>query len=391
MVATRVLSVLALASTAFAMIRIPLEVSPRQRISREAIARHLEAKYTGQANANKWSEPLNDFSDAQYYGNIMIGTPPQKFKVLFDTGSSNLWVPCSNCGILDIACYTHSKFYCSRSSTCQQTSTAFKIQYGSGSMEGHVDYDNVYWGSSTSDPMVTKQGFACATKEPGLTFVAAKFDGILGMGWNRISVDQLTTPFNNLMTQNAACKKQGSFAFYLNRDPTTGSPMGGELTLCGNDPNHYTAPINWVPVSKDGYWQLAGDSISVGSTSIASGGFAGIADTGTSLMVGPTAAISQIQTAIGATPLAHGEYTVDCSKLSSMPNIVFTINKVQYTLTPNDYVLKVEGLCLSGFMGMDLPASTGIQWILGDVFIGKFYTVFDMQNNRIGFATAKYS
>lgn len=44
---------------------------------------------------------IKDYQNSQYFGEMSVGTPAQKFDVIFDTGSSNLWVPasdCSNCG-----------------------------------------------------------------------------------------------------------------------------------------------------------------------------------------------------------------------------------------------------------------------------------------------------
>uniref|UniRef100_A0A8D8XML9 Lysosomal aspartic protease n=1 Tax=Cacopsylla melanoneura TaxID=428564 RepID=A0A8D8XML9_9HEMI len=331
-----------------------------------------------------YPEPLKNYLDAQYYGIVSLGTPPQQFKVIFDTGSSNLWVPSKHCSLLNLACWTHSQYTDTASTTFKKNGTEFAIRYGSGAVSGYLSQDILQIGGLT----IKSQTFGEAIKEPGLTFVAAKFDGILGLGYDNIAVDGVEPPFYNIIQQKLL--EKNVFGFYLNRNPADDN--GGEIMFGGINQDKITGDISYAPVSRKGYWQFKVDAINMKENVYCSNCQA-IADTGTSLIVGPTEVIAEVNKLIGSTSVINGANIVSCDQMKDMPNVDIVVAGKSFTLTPDDYVLKIteagHTLCLSGFAGMDIPPPNGPLWILGDIFIGKYYTIFDMDQNQVGFAQVK--
>ncbi|CAG9315234.1 unnamed protein product [Blepharisma stoltei] len=88
--------------------------------------------------------PISNYLDAQYYGPISIGTPPQPFTVTFDTGSQILWVPSKTC--TSLACYTHHMYNSKASSTYKKNGDTVITGYASG----FVSQDTLTWADSLS-------------------------------------------------------------------------------------------------------------------------------------------------------------------------------------------------------------------------------------------------
>ncbi|XP_054822831.1 aspartic proteinase-like [Prosopis cineraria] len=488
-----------LPSFSFGILRIGLKKRPLDlqriraaRAAREELRLGRPVKDLYQFISNSHDEdilPLKNYVDVIYYGEIGIGTPPQTFTVIFDTGSSNLWVPSSWC-YLSIACYVHSWYKSSKSSTYTKNGTSCEIQYGTGSIFGFFSQDNVEVG----DVVVKHQDFIEATREESLSFALLEFDGIFGLGFQEISVEQAVPVWYNMVKQDLVGEKV--FSFWLNVDPEV--EEGGEVVFGGVDPNHFKGKHTYVPVTRKGYWQIEIRDFLIGglSTGVCEGGCAAIVDSGASLLAGPTSVVAEINHAIGAEgifsseckelasqfadkiwdllvsgvdpdevcshlslcstygdrskstgiemvtettereglsardnntcslcemavvwiqnqlkrkavkekvinyinqlcerlPSPSGESTVSCESISQMPNISLTIGDELFNLTPQQYILRsgqgVAAICLSGFASFDIPPPYGPLWILGDVFMRAYHTIFDYGNLQVGFAKA---
>ncbi|KAK6045935.1 eukaryotic aspartyl protease [Cooperia oncophora] len=154
--------------------------------------------------SRRYITQLRNNGDMSYYGNIQIGTPPQTFRVLFDTGSSTLWIPCAKC--IDDECLNHRKFNCEASTSCTPSGTPFSTTYGTGAMEGTIMYDKVCFGTDQIFCTDRSQGFACAENEPGNAFADSKFDGILGMAWDSLAWEGIPQPMTQIFANKVLCK-----------------------------------------------------------------------------------------------------------------------------------------------------------------------------------------
>lgn len=319
-------------------------------------------------------QPIFNYLDTQYYGKVEIGTPPQKFGVVFDTGSANVWVPSIKC--ITKGCLGHPTYNHLISSTFTSDNRPFEITYGTASVKGIISGDNV--STAQSQLTATKFLFGEATSVNGSSFTNNKFEGVFGLGFKSISILGLPTYLDILQNQGKISVK--STSFYLTRNPGS---TGSTLIWGGASTKYYNGPIQYFPVVDSSYYVINFDSFTVGSKVIKV--TYAIVDSGTSFIVGSYLVIEPLLKAIG-------EVKKDCSNISSLPTVVFKFSGKPFPLAPEDYVINngndSDPQCVVGFTYLHaLPLENTV--VVGDTFMKVYYTEFDESNNRVGFAEAK--
>nr|APC92574.1 midgut cathepsin D-like protein CatD3 [Dysdercus peruvianus] len=332
-------------------------------------------------NFNKKSvgTKISSYLDGNYYGEISIGSPPQTFKVIFDTSSSDLWVPSKKCSKFNLACWTLKLYDSSKSATYEEGSTSFSVSYIEGETTGFVSRDIVKIGSLE----LINQTFGEAVHQPSKTFYSTKLSGIVGLAFP-YSTNTGVPPIRRII--NEMLLEKNIFSVVLNRFGN--SESGGEIIFGGWDDTKFNASsIKYIPLMDNTEWIFDLDFISAGDGEELCIKCQAMASTGTPYIIGHTKLVDELYEKIGAKKHSNMA-TVDCREIEKLPSVTFSINGNKYSIKGKDYVIKKTKFlfwseCVVGIVGM--PLYSFQPWILGDLFLQNYYTIFDIENYQIAF------
>eukprot|EP00163_Fabomonas_tropica_P010442 TRINITY_DN2058_c0_g1_i1.p1 TRINITY_DN2058_c0_g1~~TRINITY_DN2058_c0_g1_i1.p1 ORF type:complete len:303 (-),score=77.01 TRINITY_DN2058_c0_g1_i1:101-1009(-) len=287
---TLALLALCVAAATATMSTIPLDYTEKSEEERRLGSQVLSFLQKSAVEGAPTAVKLHNYLDTEYVGGIDVGTPPQRMRVVFDTGSANLWFPSSEC--YSAACEKHDRYNHHRSSTYVPEGNGVFVHYASGAINGFLSQDQVKLG----DYNIPNQRFAEVTKEHGYVFLLGKFDGVLGLSYPSLALKHTTPVFDSLWKEGILPDDNAVFSLYMTKNPAEGSSafvFGGALK------KYAAEPFTYVPVTSKSYWNVRMEDVVIdgerqnfcGDT-----GCRAAIDTGTSLIAGPSGTLSVYST-----------------------------------------------------------------------------------------------
>jgi len=318
-----------------------------------------------------------------YFGEISVGTPVQKFTVVYDTGSGNLLIPSDGCQ--DVACKTHARFMPDQSSTIKQvncdgsevnglSNDELRINFGTGHMTGKCMHDNICMGE-----LCSSGNFISAVEESEFPFAAFSFDGVLGLSRDTLAHTPDYSLISRLVRSHSLAEPL--FSVFLSDSQAEASEISfGEIKT-----DHMASELFWMPVSRSsGYWEVQIEDIAIDSKrqQLCEGCHV-VVDTGSSQLSGPTDVIHKLQELLNVNE--------DCTNYGELGKLGFIMGTHILNLEAEDYVTSDGSSCTVGMTPLNIPPPKGPLFVFGIPFLQKFFTVYDDAKDRIGFAVAKHA
>ncbi|CAM0137423.1 hypothetical protein VKS41_003217 [Umbelopsis sp. WA50703] len=331
-------------------------------------------------------------ADLAYLVDIEVGSPPQPFTLLFDTGSSTTWIPVQGCGR---RCGNPPHSYVQESSsTAEDTKLKFAIQYGKGFADGYYVKETFRIGNTS----IPSTYVAISNFNDGeLSNDGA--DGILGAGPDELSFsdnnDHQVIPTVLTAMKEAQLIQERSFSVYFDLIKNQADTrINGEITFGGVDTERIDPKINYASVTnrtayKD-YWAINIDGVSIDNQIVPeSKSMVALVDTGTTMLLAPEVITRELFRKI---PTAFSDYTglfsVPCNSGIYIPKFTITVNGERYVLDGSKYIVPQfqlknpkAGYCYTYIQ----TGSPNLPIILGYGFLQTVGTVYNADTKQIGF------
>ncbi|KAI6176056.1 Peptidase A1 domain-containing protein [Aphelenchoides bicaudatus] len=367
----------------FVYSQLEVSVKRKHKTKKAHIARDAGSKTTTTNSSDGYTEKMQAFQNLEYKGTVSIGTPPQVFEVIMDTGSDVFWLPrvgCRSSGPDVHSCLSGQGLYDpSKSSTANNLNQRLQIQYGTGSASGQYFSDEMSFGDANGNHVsVGKVTLGAASQ---MTF---SDEGILGLSFSQRGDP---TPIFELAVQRGVFS-QPVFSVYLADCDSDECENGGIIKFGGSDISHCNAVIGTAQVvGQTPYWLFEVSGITVGGRTISTSTKA-IVDTGTSIIAGPARLIQQIAASFGA-QVTQGTYLVPCN---ANLQINFQINRQTYTVTSAELILAgpVASDGRQSYCQLAIDGDSQLDFvILGSPFIRAYCLIHNVKDKTVSFAPVK--
>ncbi|KAF5238249.1 hypothetical protein FAUST_5616 [Fusarium austroamericanum] len=340
----------------------------------EKAVQKVKSSHTKRQNGSGSVITTPQDEDIEWLTPVQIGTPAQTLNLDFDTGSSDLWVFSTETS----GSSGHDEYNPAKSSTSKKLSGAtWSISYGDGSTSsGDVYKDKV----SVGGLVVSSQAVESAQRVSDQFEQETGLDGLLGLGFS--SINTVTPTQQNTFFDNASPSLQSAVFTANLKHQKPGTYNFGFI-----DSSSYTGKIGYAPVdSSQGFWEFTASGYAVGSATVNRSPITGIADTGTTLLLLPSAINSAYYAKVSGARYSssYGGYVFSCS--ATLPNFSFAVGGVTITI-PGSYINYApvqdgSSTCLGGIQPSE---DIGIN-IFGDIALKAAFVVFDGGNQQVGWA-----
>jgi len=341
---------------------------------------------------------LKNWGYTQFVGTLQIGSPPQSLRVIYDTGSSNTWLPGHDCN--EASCDKYGKYDHHQSHSFNEVYTQqglgesrnphFYIKYGSGLVRGKVVSDDIALGGiALKKARVGEVGY-----EHGHAFRKGHFSGIVGLAFPSLAAANMYPLFDQIIDQKVL--QRNEFAFYLSNRISKPS----RLMLGDSAQDSYTGELHHHDVVENNYWSVRMADVMVGDERLhicPQAGCRVAMDSGTSLVTGPQGDVSRLLKKLN---IHHA-----CENWDTIPDLTLLLEATKkdgtkylqkYPLSKHEFVFEMKTkagdrkACTPGLMALDVPKPRGPLWIMGDLFMMKYFTQYNRETNQVKIGLANH-